>query len=107
MPDGNKYGLCSACVNLLAAPHYALALQRHSITYAGTGETPNEQARLHIDAIVKQVRFCSNECCKAHHSRTLEAGAATKTVVWQRILNGPTLTRTSQASRKQRWHRLD
>ncbi|MFM0028820.1 hypothetical protein PQR70_21445 [Paraburkholderia madseniana] len=33
---------------------------------------PNEQGRLHIDAIVKQVQFCSKECCKTQLPELLQ-----------------------------------
>ncbi|WP_137960297.1 hypothetical protein [Burkholderia sp. 4M9327F10] len=89
MPDRSRYGLCSACGKPLAALHYAFALHRHSITYAGTGETPNEQGRLHIDAIVKQVQFCSKDCCEAQLPELLEAHGLPSSLQGNQVDAGP------------------
>ena len=89
MPDESKYGFCNACGNPLAALHYAFALHRHSITYAETGETPNEQGRLHIDAIIKQVQFCSKDCCEVHLAELLEAHGLPRSLQGNQVDAGP------------------
>ena len=89
MPDESKYGFCNGCGKPLAALHYAFALHRHSITYAGTGETPNEQGRLHIDAIVKQMQFCSKDCCEAHLAELLEAHGLPRSLQGNQVDAGP------------------